>query len=92
MIEKLVIEYILNLATIYEVDRTKRKKARQLFEQAQYVLTMTENKKIRQFNYIINLFGISPVAFALFLLKKARRIIKSWKKVIWIKDDIMKKS
>lgn len=53
---------------------------------------MTENKKIRQFNYIINLFGISPVAFALFLLKKARRIIKSWKKVIWIKDDIMKKS
>lgn len=82
MREKLVIEYILNLATIYEVNKIKRKTAKQLFEQAQYVLTMAENKKIKQFNYIINLFGISPVAFVLFLLKKVRRIIKSWKTVI----------
>lgn len=91
MREKLVVEYILNLATIYEVNKIKRKIAKQLFKQAQYVLKMTEDKRFKKLNYIINLFGISPVAFVLFLLKKVRRIIKSWKTVILEKEDIMKK-
>ncbi|AGX45166.1 glycosyltransferase family 2 protein [Clostridium saccharobutylicum] len=75
---KLVVEYILNLATIYEVDKEHRKEAKDLFKQTQYILKMTEDKKCRQFNSVISLLGISPVAFVLFLLKKVRRTIRIW--------------
>ncbi|AOR24591.1 glycosyltransferase [Clostridium taeniosporum] len=82
MKEKLIIEYILNLATIYEVNKKSRKRAKKLFIETQYVLNMTENKKYKTINNLINIFGISLISFVLFLLKKLRRIIRIWKKSI----------
>ncbi|GAA0077168.1 glycosyltransferase family 2 protein [Clostridium sp. CTA-5] len=82
MKEKLIIEYILNLATIYEVNKNSRKKAKKLFTETQYILNMTENKKCKIINNLINIFGISLVSFNLFLLKKLRRIIRICKNSI----------
>lgn len=82
---KLVVEYILNLATIYEVNKVHRKEAKKLFQRAQYVLKMTGDKKYINLSNAINLLGISPVSFVFFLLKKARRILRRWGKVIQIK-------
>ena len=76
MKDKLCFEYILNLATIYEVSKENREEAKVLFMKTLYVLKMTENKKYKRLNCIINVFGISSVAFMLFLLKKTRRMVK----------------
>ncbi|AJH01823.1 hypothetical protein LF65_05301 [Clostridium beijerinckii] len=91
MKEKLLIEYVLNLTTIFEVDKTNRKTIKNLFKQTQYLFSMTKSNKIKCYNFIISLFGISSVAFVLLLLKKMRRIMRLWRTVIAEKENIMKK-
>ena len=80
MIDKLIIEFILNLATIYEVNKQEKDKALLLFENTVYILELSNNKKIKLISNIISVLGISRLAFILFVLKRIRRILKNAKK------------
>lgn len=80
MIDKLIIEFILNLATIHEVNKNEKDKAILLFKNTVNILRLSNNKKIKLINNIINIIGISRLAFILFVLKRIRRILKDAKK------------
>ncbi|NFG28055.1 glycosyltransferase [Clostridium botulinum] len=79
MEEKLILEYILNLATIYEVKLNDRKEGKKLFKESSYILKIIPKMKYKLFYFLINIFGISVISFILFLLKKLRRILRIWK-------------
>lgn len=79
MIDKLSIEYILNLATIYEVRKQDRLMAIDLFKKNLSILQYSDDSKCIFVNRSIKLLGVSAIAFMLFILKMVRRILKNAK-------------
>lgn len=79
MIDKLSIEYILNLATIYEVRKQDRLMAIDLFKKNLSILQYSDDSKCIFINRSIKLLGVSAIAFMLFILKMVRRILKNAK-------------
>lgn len=80
MMDKLIIEFILNLATIYEVNKKEKNKALLLFNDSVNILELSNNKRIKLISSIISIIGLSRMSFVLFIIKRIRRILKDAKK------------
>lgn len=76
MTDRLVLEYVLNLPTIYEVARDEWWEAERLFSQKQHLLLRAQVWQCRCVRKLIAFTGIKRVAFLLFLVKKARRLAR----------------
>lgn len=69
-------EYILNLATLCEMTRTERKKARDLYTKTVGILGIGSDQTIRLIRKMLYLLPVSLTAEGLHLLKISRRLAK----------------
>ncbi|TNJ59757.1 glycosyltransferase [Paenibacillus hemerocallicola] len=75
MIKKILLEFILNMATIYEVAKSDKRKTKSLFKQNLELLSYNQYFLARIISISISIFGISSVALALSWLKKIKRLL-----------------
>lgn len=76
MIRKFLFEYILNIATIYEVPIKDRIAAKKIFKDSIYILNKDFYHLGRVIYRIIGIIGIEPIAFCLLFMKKVKRTIR----------------
>ncbi len=76
MTQKLLFEFILNLATIHEVPKKDKQKIKDLFHKSKYILGYNPDKTTKLIDMAIRVTGISFVSFGLVILKKMKRAIK----------------
>ena len=76
MTKKFLFEYILNIATIYEVPYEDRNKVKEIFMNTIYILNKDFYGFGRLVYMIIRSIGIEPVAFMLLYAKKTKRLIR----------------
>lgn len=76
MTDKLLFEFILNMAAIYEVSNENRKELKKLFLGRVYLLKYAKNTKTKITRKVISLLGISVVSLVLLCLKRVKKIYK----------------
>ena len=76
IIEHLSFEWILNLALIFEVPLEERKRSKEVFLSSKDILKKSDGIFQKMIYWSMNLVGIMPVAFSLYVLKKVKRGLK----------------
>lgn len=79
MVKKFLFEYILNMATIYEVPKLDRYKAKKVFYNTRHLLNVNFYGFARLIYIMTGIIGIEPIAYLLLRAKKIKRIRKKIK-------------
>jgi len=79
MVKKFLFEYILNMATIYEVPKEDRCKAKEIFYNTKDLLNVNFYGFARLIYIMTGIIGIEPIAYFLLRAKKIKRISKKVK-------------
>lgn len=82
MLDKLLVEYIFNMAMCWELPKKDRKEAEKLFSSQIEWLKCSGRWEYHIIYRAVWIFGISAVSYTLFLLKKCKRAGKRW--YIWM--------
>lgn len=93
MIKKLLLEFILNMASIYEVAKSDKRKTKSLFKQNIELLNYNQYVLGKIISISISVLGISPVALALRCLKKIKRLMRKlkFKQQLLVSEQAVKK-
>ncbi len=76
MIKKFLFEYILNIATIYEVPEKDRYKAKEIFKDTRYMLNANFYAFAKVLYILTGIIGMMPIAYILLCVKKIKRTLK----------------
>lgn len=79
MTDKLLFEYVLNMATIYEVPKEDKQAVKKMFLESKYILAYNSNNSVKLVHLFIRMTGINFTSFCLVCLKKGKRAMKRLK-------------
>lgn len=79
MLDKLVLEYLLNLALFWEVPANEREEVQRLLSNAGWMKLLTKATGLKLAGTVVSLLGTAPSAWLLHQMKKIKRWVREIK-------------
>lgn len=83
LLDKLVLEYLLNLALLWEVPAAERADVRFLLDASHWLIALPEAWPLKLAGRVVSLLGTAPSAWLLHQLKQVKRRIRKFKTSVY---------